>query len=156
MTTFSSTFGQLLIECFGGLLYQRGMHIFLTLSHGWALSQESHTLAHYIWLSGGSQFRHFSRYYVFLTESFWPKRAAFWLRIYAWIDRVLPTEMRVEVLLDDTRRKKSGKKIQGCAHYSNRAGSARQEYRVLWGLNFVYICLRVDWRGYQLSIPLAI
>lgn len=120
------------------------------------MSQESHTLAHYIWLSGGSQFRHFSRYYVFLTESFWPKRTAFWLRIYAWLDRLLPTEIRLELLLDDTTRKKSGKKIQGCAHYSNRAGSARQEYRVLWGLNFVYICLRVDWRGYQLSIPLGI
>jgi hypothetical protein len=38
---------------------------------------------------------------------------------------------------DDSTKKKSGAQIEGIHYYRNGAGSARQEYRTLRGLNLV-------------------
>ena len=40
--------------------------------------------------------------------------------------------------VDDSTKKKAGTAIEGVAPYRNGAGSARQEYRTLRGLNFVW------------------
>jgi hypothetical protein len=55
--------------------------------------------------------------------------------------------------------KKSGRHIQGAAHYCNGAGTARQEYRTLWGLNFVWAIMRLPlqrWPGHHLSLPIGL
>lgn len=59
-------------------------------------------------------------------------------------------------MIDDTTKKKSGKKIEGAHYYRNGAGSARQEYRTLWGLNFVYLTLSLSWQGHRISVPLGL
>ena len=43
----------------------------------------------------------------------------------------------VGLIIDDSTKKKAGRQIEGVGHYRNGAGSARQEYRTLRGLNFV-------------------
>jgi hypothetical protein len=148
----TSSFGALVCEMFEELFTKRSFTTFLLLAKGWAMSSTSHCLSHYIWLSGGTKYKHFSRFYLFLSVTVWQMRRRLWLHFYQKLDGLLPAGV-LFVLIDDTVRKKSGKKIEGCSHYNNRAGSARQEYRSLWGLNFVYMCFRIEVGSYQYSVP---
>ena len=62
------------------------------------------------------------------------------------------------LVVDDSTKKKAGRQIEGVAHYRNGAGSARQEYRTLRGLNFVWGIMRVPrarWPGHEVSIPIG-
>lgn len=151
----ATTFGMLLSQIWRASFTLRSWRTFLVLAQGWALSGVSHTIAEYIWLSGGVKFRHFSRYYAFLSKRFWPMGTQLWMQFYRWLDHWLAEELELVILVDDTTRKKSGAKIQGVGNYHNHAGSARQEYRFLRGLNFVYLSLRLSWRGYRLTLPLG-
>lgn len=61
--------------------------------------------------------------------------------------------------LDDFTKKKSGSDIEGLDRYRNSAGSARQEYRTLRGLNFVVGVMRLPlarWPGSRLSLPVGL
>jgi hypothetical protein len=60
---------------------------------------------------------------------------------------------------DDATKKKAGTHIEGVDRYRNGAGSARQEYRTLRGLNFVWGIMRVPlpvWPGHCLSVPIGL
>jgi hypothetical protein len=60
---------------------------------------------------------------------------------------------------DDTTKKKAGRHIEGLARYRNGAGSARQEYRTLRGLNFVLGVMRVplrQWPGRTVTVPIGL
>ena len=151
----ATTFGLLLYHIWGKAFYRRSWSIFLTLAHGWVMSAESHTIAAYIWASGGSKNRHFSRYYAFFYATFWSLRVELWSRFYRWLDGWLPQDAALLILVDDTTRKKSGRKIEGVSNYHNHAGTARQEYRVLRGLNYVSLSLRLQWRGHHLTLPVG-
>ena len=53
----------------------------------------------------------------------------------------------------------SGRHIEGLARYRNGAGSARQEYRTLRGLNFVLGVMRVPlprWPGHAVTVPIGL
>jgi len=45
--------------------------------------------------------------------------------------------------LDEATMKKTGRPIQGAAHYRHGAGTARQAYRTLWGINLVWAIMRI-------------
>ena len=63
------------------------------------------------------------------------------------------------VTFDDTTKKKAGTHIEGLGRYRNGAGSARQEYRTLRGLNFVLGIMRIPltrWPGHRLSVPIGL
>jgi len=54
---------------------------------------------------------------------------------------------------------KNGRHIQGADHYRNGAGTARQEYRTLWGINLVWAIMRIPlqrWPGHSLSVPIGL
>jgi hypothetical protein len=61
--------------------------------------------------------------------------------------------------VDDSTKKKAGRHLEGDGHYRNGAGSARQAYRTLRGLNLVWAILRVpvpQWPGHPVSVPLGL
>ncbi len=54
---------------------------------------------------------------------------------------------------------KTGRPIQGAAHDRNGAGTARQEYRPLWGINLVWAIMRLPfrrWPGHSLRLPIGL
>ena len=62
------------------------------------------------------------------------------------------------ICLDDAIMKKNGRHIQGADHSRNGAGTARQEYRTLWGINLVWASMRIPlqrWPGHALSVPIG-
>ncbi len=65
----------------------------------------------------------------------------------------------IVLIVDDSTKKKAGRQIEGVGHYRNGAGSARQEYRTLRGLNFVWGIMRVPlpcWPGQSVSVPIGL
>jgi hypothetical protein len=59
---------------------------------------------------------------------------------------------------DETTKKKAGTQSEGLDRYRHGAGSARQEYRTLRGLNFVLGMMRIPltrWPGHRLSVPVG-
>ncbi|MCO6493935.1 MAG: transposase [Phaeodactylibacter sp.] len=117
-------------------------------------------MANYIWLSGGAKYKHFSRFYVFFSRAFLKLADKLWIAVLLLLDSMLPPEAAIELTVDDTTRKKSGRKIQGASNYQNRAGSARQEYRTLWGINFVYVIASLYWdkggKIFKLALPVGL
>jgi hypothetical protein len=72
---------------------------------------------------------------------------------------LVPAEAPIVIECDDTTKKKAGRHIEGVACYRTGAGSARQEYRTLRGLNCVLGVMRVPlrrWPGHSVTIPMGL
>jgi len=129
------------------------------LAYGWTLACGRQTITTYLWGSGAAQVKHFSRYYAFLGGALYQGRYQLWARVIRGGASLVPEEAVIEVRLDDATMKKTGRHIQGAAHYRNGAGTARQEYRTLWGLNLVWAIMRIPlkrWPGHHLSLPIGL
>ncbi len=158
-TFMSISFGTLLMHLFQGLFSARSWQSFTYLAWGWSLTPRHHTITTYLWLTGATTLKHFTRFYVFLGGPLYRKRWHLWGAVICLAAQLVPEGQVILILIDDTTKKKSGTHIQGCDRYRNGAGSARQEYRTLWGLNFVLGVMRLPlkyWPGHYLSIPVGL
>jgi hypothetical protein len=154
-----SSFGLFVMGLFQGLFTAPSWQTFLLLTCGWALTTECHTITTYLWLTGATSVKHFSRFYVFLGGALYSARWQLWARIIRVAAQWVPTGESIVIEVDDSTKKKAGTSIEGVAHYRNGAGSARQEYRTLRGLNFVWGIMRVPlswWPGQQVSVPIGL
>jgi hypothetical protein len=157
-TFFVSSFGMFVMGLFQGLLTAPSWQSFSLLACGWALASEKHTITAYLWLTGATRVKHFSSFYVFLggpLKARWKLWACLIQHAATWVPEGEPIVLEC----DDSAEKKSGRKIEGAARYRNCAGTARQEDRTLWGLNFVWVIMRIplaQWPGHCLSIPMGL
>lgn len=154
-----SSFGLFVMGLFQGLFTAPSWQTFLLLTCGWALTTEGHTITTYLWLTGASSVKHFSRFYVFLGGALYTARWQLWARIIRVAAQWVPPGEPIVIEVDDSTRKKAGTQSEGVAHYRNGAGSARQEYRTLRGLNFVWGIMRIPltwWPGHQVSVPIGL
>jgi hypothetical protein len=133
---------------------------FTLLACGWALAGgDRHTITTYLWLTGATTVKHFSRFYVFLGGALYQARWQLWARIIRLAAQGVPAADPIVLEVDDSTKKKAGRHIEGVAPYRNGAGSARQEYRTLRGLNFVWGIMRVPlplWPQHSLSVPIGL
>jgi len=132
---------------------------FLLLASGWAWARQRHTITSYLWLSGATAHKHFSRFYGFLGTALYSARLKLWTRVIQRAAAWMPVDQPIEIVIDDFTKKKAGDHIDGLDRYRNGAGSARQEYRTLRGLNFVLGVMRVPlpaWPGWRLSVPIGL
>lgn len=158
-TFVASSFGTFVMALFHGTLTAPSWHSFTYLAYGWALVCGRQTITSYLWTSGAAHIKHFSRYYTFLGRALYQHRYALWARVIRSGASLVPEHAIIALRLDDAIMKKSGRHIQGAAHYRNGAGTARQEYRTLWGLNFVWAIMRLPlqrWPGHHLSLPIGL
>jgi len=144
---------------FQGFFSAPSWQTFTYLACGWSLATDRHTITTYVWLTGATTIKHFSRFYVFLGGPLYHKRWQLWGAIIRLAVRFVPEGVVLRVVFDDTTKKKTGTHIEGLGRYRNGAGSARQEYRTLRGLNFVLGIMRIPltrWPGHSLSIPVGL
>jgi len=144
---------------FHGIFTVPSWHTFTALACGWALATDRHTITPYMWLTGATAIKHFSRFYVFLGCPLYHKRWDLWGAVSRLAAQFVPEGEVIRVSFDDTTKKKAGTHLEGLARYRNGAGSARQEYRTLRGLNFVLGVLHLPlkrWPGHSLSIPVGL
>jgi hypothetical protein len=154
-----SGFGRFLAELSTGLFTRPSQRSFFVLALGWALSSAQHTVSGYLWLSAGVLVKHFSRFYVFLGAPFRRQLEPLWQRLLARALLYVPPGEPVVAVFDETVSKKSGRKIEGLGYYRNGAGSARQEYRTLRGVQFVIGILLIrlpQWPEQYLALPFGI
>jgi hypothetical protein len=103
--------------------------------------------------------KHFSRFYVFLGGPLYNRRWQLWGAVIRLAVHFVPASEMIRVIFDDTTKKKAGSHIEGLDRYRNGAGSARQEYRTLRGVNFVLGIMRIPlqrWPGHSLSVPVGL
>jgi hypothetical protein len=132
---------------------------FSLLACGWALATDRHTITTYLWLTGAAAVKHFSQFYVFLGCPLYTKRWQLWGAVIRLAASYVPENEVIRIVFDDTTKKKGGTQIKGLGRYRNGAGSARQEYRTLRGLNFVLAIIRIPlrrWPGHSLSVPVGL
>jgi hypothetical protein len=155
-----SSFGLFVMSLFAGLFTAPSWQTFTVLAWGWAMAGgERQTITTYLWLTGASRVKHFSRFYEFLGGALYQARWQLWAQIIRRAAQGVPAEASIVLIVDDSTKKKAGRQIEGVGHYRNGAGSARQEYRTLRGLNFVWGIMRVPlpcWPGHQVSVPIGL
>ena len=126
------------------------------MAYNWTLASDRHTITTYVWLTGASALKHFSRFYVFLGCLLYHKRWQLWGAVMRLAVQYVPEGAAIRVSFDDTTKKKAGSHIEGLARYRNGAGSARQEYRTLRGVNFVLGIMHIPltrWPGHSPQCP---
>jgi hypothetical protein len=158
-TFVHSSFGAIVVALFQGCLSAPSWHTFTLLACGWALATDRHTITTYLWLTGATAVKHFSRFYVFLGCPLYHQRWHLWGAVIHLAAQFVPEGEVIQVSFDDTTKKKAGRHIEGLARYRNGAGSARQEYRTLRGLNFVLGVMHIPlkrWPGHSLSVPVGL
>lgn len=149
----------MLTSLFSSYFTQPSLQSFFLLAQGWSLSSSQHTITTYIRLSGGVEYKHFSRFYAFFSASFYKVADELWVRVLLLGASLIAPDKPLYIQIDDATRKKNGRCIEGASYYRNGAGTARQEYRSLWGLNWVWATLSVplkQWPGYHLCIPVGL
>jgi hypothetical protein len=154
-----SSFGLFVMDLFHGLFTAPSWQTFTLLTCGWVLASERHTITTYLWLTGATTVKHFSRFYVFLGGALYQRRWQLWARVIRLAAQWVPPEAPIVIEVDDSTKKKAGCQIEGVDCYRNGAGSARQEYRTLRGLNFVWGIMRVplrQWPGHCVSVPIGL
>ena len=160
MDTFvSSSFGMVLMHLFQGIFSAPSWQTFTYLACGWTLATDRHTITTYVWLTGATMVKHFSRFSVFLGCPLYHKRWLLWGAIIRHAASFVPEGEVIRTVFDDTTKKKAGRHIEGRARYRNGAGSARQEYRTLQGLNFALGIMSMPlkrWPGHSLSVPIGL
>ena len=155
-----SPFGLFVMSLFAGLFTVPSWQTFTVLAYGWAVaSGERQTITTYLWLTGATTVKHFSCFYRFLGGALYEARWHLWARLIRCAARWVPEGAPIVLLVDDSTKKKAGRQIEGVGHYRNGAGSARQEYRTLRGLNFVWGQMRIPvpgWPGQRVSVPIGL
>lgn len=154
-----SSFGLFVMDLFHGLFTAPSWQTFTLLACGWVLASERHPITTYLWLTGATTVKPFSRFYVFLGGALYQARWQLWARLIRLAAQGVPPEDPLVIECDDSTQKKAGRHSEGVDRYRTGAGSARQEYRTLRGLNFVWGILRVPlprWPGHCLRVPLGL
>jgi hypothetical protein len=156
---FVSSFGMFVMALFQPLFTASAWQSFSVLACGWSLSTQRHTLSNYLWLTGATTLKHFSRFYVFVGEPLYQVRRQLWARLLehaaTWVNQDEPLVLEI----DDFTKKKAGRHIEGLDRYRNSAGSARQEYRTLRGVNFVLGVMRLPlsrWPEHRITLPIGL
>jgi DDE superfamily endonuclease len=158
-TFVHSSFGTVVMTLFQGLFTAPSWQTFTSLACGWALATDRHTITTYLWLTGATTVKHFSRFYVFLGGPLYNRRWQLWGAVIRLAVQVVPAGEVMRVSFDDTTKKKAGTPIEGLARYRHGAGSARQAYRTLRGLHCVLGVMRrplTRWPGHRRSIPVGL
>jgi hypothetical protein len=158
-TFLASPFGTFMTALFPGTLSAPSWHSFTYLAYGWSLAWGRQTITTYLWLSGAASVKHFSRYYTLLGRPLYKARYRLWAQVIRCGASLVPPDDVITIEVDDHTAKKSGRHIEGRHRYRNGAGSARQEYRVLEGINLVLSIMRIPlkrWPEHHLSLPIGL
>ena len=151
-----SQFGTFLQNHFTDSFTKPSQQSFLLLALGWCLSPSRHTVANYLWRAGACAFKHFTCFYVFLGGPLYDRLDGLWIKVIKIAARYVPEDQVIRMRVDATTTKKTGPSIDGADTYRNGAGTARQEWRTLFGLNFVIaeMLIRLSpWPDALISVP---
>ena len=143
------------------LINQRLSHLnrAAALACGWSLTTDRHTLTTSVWLTGATTVKPFARFSGCLGCPLDNKRGRLWGAILRHAASCVPEDEGIRAVCADTTKTKAGRHIDGRARSRHGAGSARQAYRTLHGVNFVRGLRRMPlprWPGHCLRVPMGL
>lgn len=156
---YQSSFGSFLDDLFEGHFTKPSRESFLLLSLGFVFAFTRHTIASYLWRAGACAFKHFTRFYVFLGAPCYERIDRLFERVIEMALGHVPAGEPVRLRFDETTCKKTGRRVEGTSTYRNGAGTARQEWRTLFGLCFVLGEMRIrlhHWEEPLVSVPIGL
>ena len=136
-----------------GVFTARSFDNFLTLTAGWLLCRARRTTTALIVAAGALGRKHFCSFHRFFSQATWQVEQ-FWFGLLSTLVEQFCPSGQIIFVGDDTVQGKSGRKISGAANWRNACGSTRQQYRFLWGHNWVLLCLAVNVLGKTYSLPI--
>lgn len=145
----------MVVSATSGLFTEPSFSNFLALAAGWVLCRARRTTTGLIVAAGAVGRKHFGSYHRFFSQAAWQVEG-FWLGLLAVLVDGLCPEGQIVLVGDDTVQAKSGRKISGAANWRNACGSTRQQYRFLWGHNWVILALAVDFCGKTFCLPICL
>ncbi len=128
---------------------------FLTLAAGWVLCRTRRTTNGLILAAGAIGRKHFGTYHRFFSQAAW-ETEGFWLGLLVLLVEGLCPQGEILLVGDDTVQAKSGRKISGATNWRNACSSTRQQYRFLWGHNWIILALAVHFGGKTYSLPICL
>ncbi len=143
----------MVVSATSGLFGAPSFDNFLTLAAGWVLCRTRRTTTGLIVAAGAVGRKHFGSYHRFFSQAAW-EAEGFWLGLLGLLVRQLCPKGQILLVGDDTVQAKSGRKISGAANWRNACGSTRQQYRFLWGHNWIILALAVRYWGKTYSLPI--
>jgi hypothetical protein len=158
-TFVASSFGTCMTALFPGVLRAPSWHSFASLASGWSVAWGRQTLTTSLWVSGAASVTHFSRSEAFLGGPLSTARYRLWAQGIRCGASVIPPGDVITIDVDDHPATQSGRHIEGRDRDRNGAGSARQDSRVLEGINRVVAIMRMPltrWPGHHLSLPIGL
>jgi hypothetical protein len=158
-TFLASSFGPFVMVLCQDLFTAPSWQSVSLLACGWTLAVGRHPITTSLWLTGAARVQHFSRFSVFLGGPLSQARWKLWAHLIHHAAHWVPNDAPIVIEVDDSTKKKAGAHSEGVDRYRNGAGSARQEYRLRRGGNFVWAIMRVPlprWPGHCLSVPLGV
>jgi len=90
-----SSFGLFVMDLLHGLFTAPSGQTFSWLACGWVLASDRHTITTYLWLTGATTVKHFSRFYVFLGGALYQARWQLWARIIRLAAQWVPPKTRL-------------------------------------------------------------
>lgn len=128
---------------------------FLTLATGWLLCRARRTTTGLIVAAGAVGRKHFGSFHRFFSQAAWDVEQL-WLGLLAVLVEQLCPAGQIVLVGHDTVQGKSGRKISGAANWRNACGSTRQQYRFLWGHNWIILALAVTVWPKTYSLPICL
>src|SRR5262249_43438238 len=104
-TFVHSSFGTVVMTLFDALFTAPSWRTFTLLACGWALATDRHTITTYLWLTGATTVKHFSRFYVFLGCPLYHHRWHLWRAVIRLAVSFVPEGEVIWVSFDDTTKK---------------------------------------------------
>lgn len=98
---------------------------------------------------------HYSTFHRFFSQAKWDPDAL-WKVLAKLIDRWVPSQERIKVIVDDSVFEKSGRQIYGAGFFSASDPVGRKKRRVVWGQNWVLTAISIPipcWPGRQIAMP---
>ena len=137
--------------CFTQPSFQR----FVTLVSGWTLCIGKHTVTGVLRAAGVVGQAHHSGYHRFFAEAPWsPDEVG--LTLLRLLLAVVPVEVVVELIIDDTLARHTGKHIAaGCMHRDPLLSTGKKPF-FHFGHNWVVLALAVNFRGKVFALPVLV
>src|SRR5437764_10867846 len=110
---------------FQGIFTAPSWETFRLLACGWALACDRHTITTYLWLTGATTVKHFSRFYVFLGCPLYNRRWQLWGAVIRLAARFVPEGEVIRAVFDDTTKNKAVSQIECLDRNRNCQSTAR-------------------------------
>jgi hypothetical protein len=131
--------------------------LFCELMSAWVLTTARRTICQMVAVMDPATRRAHDAYHRLVRESAWSLDQAF-VAVCRLVVRLVATEGRLVLYLDDTLFHRNGPKVEGAGVFRDAVRSTKRQVVYARGLNLVVIGVRVDppWGGMPLCLPVAV